>query len=88
MNSLIQGTATIPEPRLAVSMKRSGNMHPGADNPTLTRRESLLTIWAALAGHRRAPRGLPGPGSRASAGRGLSPIASGASRGVAIFVSR
>ena len=55
--------------------------------PSRTRRHPLSRIRTALS-HRRNGGDLPGPGSRASARSGVSPIAAGASRGVAFLVRR
>ena len=92
MNYAIQGTTPHLKPRLEEPLKRSGGipLQPDAGRPaiaTRTRRYSLARIWAALS-HRRRTGGLPGPDSRESAGSGVSPIASGASRGVALLSSR
>ena len=92
MNYAIQGTAPRLKPRREEPLKRSGEipMRPEAGKPSIasrTRRHSLSRILAALA-HRRRTGGLPGPDSRGSAGSGVSPIASGASRGVALFIGR
>ena len=92
MNNLLTGTAPHPQPLREESMKRSRDipMKPRAGTPSIairTRRHSLPRVRAALSGHRRTG-GQPGPGGRASAGSGVSPIASGASRGVAILSGR
>ncbi len=92
MSSLLQSTAPHPNPRLELSTRRSGGIprQPGAGMPSIptrTRRHSLSTVRAALRGNRRTA-GVPGSDRRKFAGNGVSPIAGGASRGVAIFVSR
>ena len=92
MNSLVHDIAPDPKPLREVSLKRSGVIppEPGAVRPpiaTRTRRHSLPRVRATLSGRRRTS-GLPGPSSRATAGDGVSPIASGASRGVAILARR
>lgn len=92
MNYLLQGTAPHPELRREESMKRSGEIliKPGPGMPSIatrTRRHSLPKVRAPLSVRRRRGR-LPDPGSRASAGNGVSPIAGGASRGVAILLGR
>lgn len=92
MNYVLQGTAAHLEPRREEFLKRSGGspMRPEAawpSIPTRSRRHSLSRVRAALSRRNRTV-GLPGPRSRDSAGSGVSPIASGASRGVAIFGSR
>ncbi len=92
MNYVLQGTAAHLEPRRDELLKRSGGspIRPEAgwpSIPTRTRRHSLSKVRAALSLRRRTD-GLPGPRCGDSAGSGLSPIASGASRGVAIFASR
>lgn len=89
MNYLLTVTAAHLKPRREEPMKRSRGipMKPRASMPsfaTRTRRHSLPRVRAALSGRRRTG-GLPGPGSQASAGSGVSPIASGASRGVTIL---
>jgi hypothetical protein len=91
MSNLLTGTAPHPKPRREASMKRSLDIpvEPRAGMPSIairTRRHSLPRVRAALSGHRRTG-GRPGPGSRASADGGVTPIASGASRGVAILVA-
>jgi len=91
MNYLLTGTAPHLKPRREEPMKRSLGipMKPGASMPSIatrTRRHSLPRVRAALSGRRRT-ESLPGPGTQTSAGSGVSPIASGASRGVAIFVA-
>lgn len=92
MNDLLQGTAPHPKTRREESMQRSGEtpMRPWAGMlsiATRTPRHSPARVRAALSGRRRTG-GLPGPGNRASDGSGVSPIASGASRGVALLVGR
>ena len=92
MNYAIQGTAPQLKPRREEPLKRSGGipMQPEAGRPSIatrTRRHSLSRVRAALS-HRRRTGGPPGPDSRESAGSGVSPIASGASRGVALLSSR
>ena len=92
MNYLVHGTAPYPEPPRVVSLRRSGVIppKPGAGRPTIAvraRRRSLPRVLAALSIRRRWV-GPPGPGSRASAGSGVSPMASGATRGVAFLVDR
>lgn len=92
MNYAIQGTVTQLSRGREVPLKRSGEipMRPEAGRASIasrTRRHSLSRIPAALS-HRRRTGGRPGRDSRESAGIGVSQIASGASRGVALFVSR
>ena len=92
MNYAIQSTAPVLKPGREEPLRRSGGIpvRPEAGRPSITsrtRRHSLSRIRAALS-HRRRTGGLPGPDSRESAGSGVSPIASGASRGVALFCSR
>ena len=92
MNYAIQGTTPHLKPRLEEPLKRSGGipLQPDAGRPattTRTRRLSLSRLWAAWS-HRRRTGGPPGLDSRESAGSGVSPIASGASRGVALLSSR
>jgi hypothetical protein len=92
MNYLVHGIAPYPEPPRLVSLKRSGVIPPapGAGRPTIAvraRRRSLPRVLAALSIRRRwvGPRG---PGSRASTGSGVSPMATGATRGVAFLIDR
>jgi hypothetical protein len=92
MNYAIQDTATLLKPGREEPLKRSGeiSMRREAGRPTIasrTRRHSLARIQAAVS-HRRRTGRLPGPDSRESAHGGVNPIASGASRGVALFISR
>ena len=92
MNYAIQGTVPQLKPGREELLKRSGGipMRPEAGRPSIaseTRHHSLSRIRAALS-YRRRTGGPPGPDSRESVGRGVSPIASGASRGVALFISR
>lgn len=91
MNYLLR-TAPHPEPWCEESLERSGEIliKPRADVPSIatrTRRRSLPRVRAPMSVRRRTGR-LPGPGSRASAGNGVGPIASGASRGIAILTGR
>ena len=90
MNYLVHGIAPYPEPPRLVSLKRSGVIPPGAGRPPIAvraRRRSLPRVLAALSIRRRwvGPRG---PGSRASTGSGVSPMATGATRGVAFLIDR
>lgn len=93
MNYLVYGIAPHhPEPRREVSLKRSRAIPPksGAGRPSIAvraRRRSLPRVRTALSVRRRWG-GRPSPGRRASAGSGVSPIAAGASRGVAFLVDR
>jgi hypothetical protein len=92
MNYLVDSTALHPEPRRGVSLKRSGVIHPelGAGRPPIAVRTPhrslprVLVAWSV----RRRWGGPPGPGRRPSAGSGVGPIASGATRGVAFLVQR
>ena len=92
MNYLIPGIALHPEPRHEVSLKRSGVTSPGlrAARPSIAvpaRPRQLARVLAVLSVRRREA-GAPGPGGRPSAGSGVSPIAGGATRGVAFLVDR
>jgi hypothetical protein len=95
MNYLLDSTALHlhPEPRRGVFLKRSGVIppKPGAGRPPIAvraRRRSLPRVLADWSVGRRWG-GPPGPGTRRpSAGSGASPIASGATRGVAFLVDR
>ena len=91
MNYAIHVTAPQLKPGREEPLKRSGGIpkRPEAGRPSIasrTRRHSLSRIRAALS-HRRRTGRLPGPDSRESADSGVSPIASGTSRGVALFTS-
>ena len=92
MNYLIPGIALHPEPRRAVSLKPSGVTSPelGAGRPSIAvpARHRQLTRVLAVLSVRRREAGPRGPGSRPSAGSGVSPIAGGATRGVAFLVDR
>ena len=92
MNYLIHGIAPYPEPPRVVSLRRSGVIPPKpvAGRPPIAvraRHRSLPRVLAALSVRRRWG-GSPGPGRRPSAGGGVSPIAGGATRGVAFLVDR
>ena len=89
MNSLVHGIALHPEPRRDVSLKRSGVMRPEPEAPIAVRarRRPLPRVLAALSAPRRWG-GPPGPARRPTAGSGVSPIAGGATRGVAFLVDR
>lgn len=90
MNYAIQRTAPQLKPGRGEQLTRSGGeipVRPKAGRPSIAsraRRPTLTRIRAALSHRRR----MGGPTARASAGSGVSPIASGASRGVALFSSR
>ena len=92
MNYLIDVIAPHPDPRRPPTLKRSAVIlpEPGAGRAPITVRarcRSLGRILATLSVRRRSG-GPPSPGSRASAGSGVSPVAGGASRGVAFLVDR
>jgi len=92
MNYALQGTASHVTPRREEPLTGSGAIpvRQVAGRPSIATRtlpHAVSGLRAALS-HRRRTGGLPGPSRRASAGSGLGPIASGASRGVAILVSR
>jgi len=92
MNYAIHVTAPQLKPGREEPLKRSGGipMRPEAGTPSIasrTRRHSRSRIRVALSYLRRTGD-LLGPDSRDSAGSGVSPIASGASRGIALFSSR
>ena len=92
MNYLVHGIAAYPEPLREVSLKRSGVIapEPVEVRPPIAvqaRRRSLPRVLAALSVRLRWD-GPPGPGSRATAGSGVGPIAGGATRGVAFLVGR
>lgn len=92
MNYLVHGIAPYPEPLREVSLKRSGVIapEPVEVRPPIAvraRRRSLPRVLAALSIRRRWV-GPSGPGRRATAGSGVGPIASGATRGVAFLVDR
>lgn len=92
MNYVVPVIARHPESRREGSLKRSGVITPdrGAGMPPIAvraRRRSLPLVLLALSLRRRWG-GPPEPGRRTSAGSGVSPIASGATRGVAFLVDR
>ena len=92
MNYLVHGIAPYPEPPRVVSLKRSGVIppEPGAGRPPIAvraRRRSLPRVLASWSVRLLWGR-PPGPGMRTSPGSGVSPIASGATRGVAFLVDR
>jgi len=92
MSYTVHGIAVHREPRHEVSLKRSGLVppEPGAARPRIADRaprRSLPRVLAALTARRRWD-GPPGAGERASAGSGVSPVASGTTRGVAFLVHR
>lgn len=92
MSYAIQARAPQLKPGREEPLKRSAGipMRPEAGGPSIAsqaRSGSLARFWAALS-HRRRTGRPPGPDSRESARRGVSPIASGASRGVVLFISR
>lgn len=92
MNYLTHSIALHPEPRREVSRKRSGVIppEPGAGRPPIAvraRHRSLPRVLAALLVRRRWD-GSPVPDRRPTAGGGVSPIAGGATRGVAFLVDR
>ena len=81
-----------PEPRRGVSLKRSGAIspEPGAGRPPIAvraRRRSLPRVLAAWSVRRREAD-ASGPDRRPSAGSGVSPVAGGATRGVAFLVDQ
>ena len=92
MNYLVHGIAPYPEPPRVVSLKRSGGS-PRNREQAGHRSQSRLDVahcpesWRPC---RSVAVGCrpPGPGSRASTGSGVSPMASGATRGVAFLVDR
>ena len=91
MSYVLQRTATHPQPRREGSTKRSGGIpvEPGSGLPSIgarARRHSLPRLRVPWSGRRRTDD-RPGPRGGTS-GSGVSPIAGGASRGVAFFVSR
>ena len=93
MNYMVHGIALNPEARREVSLKRSGVIppEPGAGRPPIAvraRHRYLPPVLAALSLRRRWRGSRSRPGRRASAGSGVSPIASGATRGVAFLVNR
>ena len=92
MNYVVPDIAPHPGPWREVSLRRSGVIppEPEAGRPPIAvraRRRSLPRVLAALSVRRRWGD-PPGPGRRASAGSGVSPIAGGATRGVAFLVDR
>ena len=92
MNYMAHGIAVHPEPRREVSLKRSGMIRPepGAGRPPIAgraRHRSLPRVLAVLSIRHRWG-GPPDPGRRPSEGSGVSPIAGGATRGVAFLINR
>ena len=92
MNYLDHGIAPYPESLREVSLKRSRVVGPkqgSGRSPIAVRapRRSLPRVLAALSVRRRWD-GPPDPGTRATAGSGIGPLASGATRGVAFLVDR
>jgi hypothetical protein len=89
MNYAIQGTAPQLKPGRVEPLKRSGGipMRPEAGRPSIASRSRghALSRFRAALSHRRRTGRLPGPDSRESAGSGVSPIASGTSRGIALL---
>ena len=92
MNYALQDSRPHPTARRETPLKRSGGIPArsravGPSTATRTRGRSISSVWMAFSGRRRT-RDLPGPDPRAYAGSGASPLASGASRGVVLFVGR
>ena len=92
MSQLAHDVALHPQPRREVSVKspRALPPEPGARRPPIAvraRRRTLPRVLAAFSVRRRWG-GPPRPASRESAGTGVSPIAGGATRGVAFLVNR
>ena len=92
MSYAIQGTAPQLRPGREEPLKRAAGIPvpPEAGAPSIaspTRRHALARVRVAWS-HRRRTDDLPSPGSRAPVGDGVSPIASGASRGVAMLFNR
>jgi len=92
MNYLVYGIAPHPGPQREVSLKRSEVIppEPGAGRPSIeirARRRTLPRVLTALSLRRRWV-GQQGPSRQVFTGSGVSPIASGASRGVAFMVDR
>ena len=91
MNYTAPGIAVHPEPRHnALKRSQVALPEPGAARPPIQApapRRSLPRVLAALTVRRRW-RGPPHPRERASAGSGVTPVASGATRGVAFLINR
>lgn len=91
MKYLVYGLAPHSEARLDVSLRRSGVI-PGTGSRRATGRNPGSTSFIArvrtVLSVSRRRGGRPSPGSRATAGSGVSPIASGASRGLTFLVGR
>jgi hypothetical protein len=92
MNYVVQGAAHRIEPPSERLLKPSEaiGVRPEARMPsssTRARRSVTSRIVAAWSSRRRVD-GLPDSGSRQSTESGVSPLASGASRGIALFISR
>jgi hypothetical protein len=91
MSYILQGTAQHLQPRREERLKRpeASGLRPEAGRSPISSRaaDSRSKIVAAWSTRRR----MDGPrrrGSSPSSDSGVSPIASGASRGIALFVSR
>ena len=92
MNYAIRGRAPQLKPERGEHLKRSGAIPMRSESGRRSlafrsRRHSVPRVWAALSG-RRGSGSPPSRASRTSASGGVSPIASGASRGVALLSSR
>lgn len=92
MNHLVPGMALHLGPRRELSLKRSAviSPEPRAGRPPVAahaRRHSWLRVTAAWPTRRRWA-GPSDPGGRPSARTGVSPVAGGATRGVAFLVDR
>ena len=86
MNYALQGVARDFEPRRGEPLKRP---RPETGRSSISTRATdarsrIIPAWLT----RRWMDDLPPQGSRQSADKGVSPLASGASRGIALFISR
>jgi hypothetical protein len=91
MSYTLQGPAQHLQPRREERLKRpeASGLRPEAGRSTISSRagdsrSKIVAAWST----RRRPDGPRRRGSRHSSDSGVSPIASGASRGIALFVSR
>ena len=92
MNYAVPSIAGQPEPRYGVPLKRSvvTPLEPEAEVsslPVRVRRRALSRVLAAMSA-RRHRQGPPDTGGRQRANVGVSPIASGATRGIAFLINR
>jgi hypothetical protein len=92
MNYALHGTAQDVEPRREELLQRSEAIavRPEATSAPTTSRARRLWISRIVAAWSRRPMmgSLPSPGPRQTAGSGVNPLSSGATRGIALMVRR